>query len=204
MRDMKEALGNARKPDITHVRKALKYHIARACEYGSDKYERANFMRDSGGTAKEQVEALRVYARAAMGHLDDFLESLEMHESTDPNFEDIDGLCLAMYAEDTDAKPGCKVGASHLPHLAHGAASFMMLLTKLVLGGWLPMDPGTPWREQAPAQPEAVPEPVEEPQEPAQDLTEVKLAHGVWRCGHGAKTGVYCEHCHARIDAPSS
>lgn len=144
MKDMKEALGSARKADTTHCRKSLAVYVARACEYGSSKYERANYIRPVGGT-KENFERLRSYARAAKDHLEDMLTAMERHLADDPLLQDEEGMKRAAYAEDTDAKPGCPVGASGLPHLAHAAASLMMALEQATLYGLLPADPGRPW-----------------------------------------------------------
>jgi hypothetical protein len=148
VKDLKEALSTARKPDTTHVRGTIRRYIARACEYGSAKYQRANFLRpvglESGGFA-EDFERLRQYLRAAVDHLEATLDAMEYHQSLDPLLEDDEGMILAAYAEDTDAKEGCPVGASGLPHLAHGAASLMMALEQAADAGLLPRDPGTPW-----------------------------------------------------------
>lgn len=147
MKDMKEGLTSARKADITHVRGAIKRYIARACEYGSAKYERANFLRSTNG-AGEDFERLRKYLRATISHIDSTLDAMERHQATDPNLTDAGGMMLAAYAEDTDAKPGCPVGASGLPHLAHAAASLMMALEQATLCELLPADPGQPWAER--------------------------------------------------------
>lgn len=151
-KDMKEALGNARKADTTHVRRSFQIYTARPCEYGCDKYERANFMRPTGdGPHAEPTTAdfarLRVYLRAARDHIDDTLESMERHQSQDPKLEDVEGMKRAAYAVDTDAKPGQKIGASFLPHVAHACASLNMAITQATDCGLLPKDPGTPWRD---------------------------------------------------------
>lgn len=150
-RDLKESLSSARKADITHVRGTIKRYIARACEYGSDKYERGNFLRPTGDAAapsRADFERLRSYLRAAASHIDTTLDFMEGHLALDPKLEDVEGMKTAAYAEDTDAKPGCPIGPSLLPHLAHGAASLMMALEQAALYGLLPADPGTPWRDK--------------------------------------------------------
>jgi hypothetical protein len=144
VKDMKEALGSARKADLTHVRTSLMTYVARACEYGAAKYERANFARPAGET-KEDFERLRAYLRAAVSHLMVTLDSMERHQSRDPQLRDAWGMRDAAYAPDTDAKEGCPVGASGLPHLAHAAASLMMAIEQATLYGLLPADPGQPW-----------------------------------------------------------
>ena len=147
MKDMKEGLTSGRKADTTHARKSLRVYIARACEYGSAKYERANYVRPAGGT-KENFERLRKYLRAAVDHIEDTLTSMERHQADDPNLMDEEGMKRAAYAEDTDAKPGCPVGASGLPHLCHAAASLMMAIEQATHYGLLPADPGQPWAER--------------------------------------------------------
>ena len=160
MKDLKEALGSARKADVTHVRSGIKRYIARACEYGSAKYERGNYLRPAaagakrGGTqAPELVRAdfnrLRAYLRAAASHIDATLDAMELHLAEDPQLLDVEGMRRAAYAEDTDAKPGCRVGASGLPHVAHAAASLMMAIEQATVYGLLPDDPGEPWALRA-------------------------------------------------------
>ncbi len=153
-KDLKEALGSARKADTTHVRRSFQIYTARPCEYGCDKYERANFMRPTGdGPHTEPTAAdfarLRVYLRAARDHIDDTLESMERHQSQDPKLEDVEGMKRAAYAVDTDAKPGQAIGASFLPHVAHACASLNMAITQATDCDLLPKDPGTPWRDAA-------------------------------------------------------
>jgi hypothetical protein len=213
MRDLKEALGSGRKPDTTHVRKTIRTYIARACEYGSAKYERANFMRAGDhATVEAEIDALRVYARAAKDHIEEFLEAIERHQSTDPHFADVDGLRVAIYAEDTDSKPDCPVGASGLPHLAHGAASLMMLLTKLTMGKWLPEDPGTPWVS---AEPATAVDPRYDHKAPLSEYVAIpagqtlKVPHTVAppdgrpRCDHGLLIGRRCTGCGTFAVPPS-
>ncbi len=90
-----------------------------------------------------------MYARAARGHIDAMLESMERHQSRDPSLVDVEGMKAAAYAVDTDAKPGQKIGASMLPHIAPACASLMMAITQATDCGLLPKDPGTPWRQAA-------------------------------------------------------
>lgn len=151
LKDVKEALSSARKPDITHVRSAFMTYTARPCEYGSDKYERSNFMRPTGDGPHEMptaadFERLRTYLRAAMGHIASTLDSMERHQAQDPQLVDVTGMRLAAYAVDTDATPGAKVGPSLLPHIAPACSSLNMAITQAVDCGLLPADPGTPWR----------------------------------------------------------
>lgn len=155
MKDMKEALGSARKADTTHCRKSLAVYVARACEYGSAKYERANYARpvadrefDAAAGLAPDFKRFRAYLRAAKDHIEDVLSSMERHQALDPHLTDDEGLRRAAYAEDTDAKPGCPVGASGLPHLAHCAASLMMAIEQATFYGLLPADPGQPWAER--------------------------------------------------------
>lgn len=155
MKDLKEGLSSARKADITHVRKAFMTYTSRPCEYGSAKYERANFLRAAtpvpeGAPIAGDFVRLRQYLRAATSHIADVLDSMERHQAGDPNLLDVDGMRRAAYAVDTDVTPGAKVGASMLPHVAHACASLMMAVTQAANAGLLPLDPGTPW-VQAPA-----------------------------------------------------
>lgn len=151
MKDMKEALGSARKADTTHVRKSLEVYIARPCEWGSVKYERGNFLRavgdrtDPAAATRADFERFRAYLRAAKDHISDALDSMEHHLAVDPKLEDVAGMKRAAYAEDTDAKPGCPYGHSGLPHVAPAAASLMMAIEQATLYGLLPADPGQPW-----------------------------------------------------------
>lgn len=156
MKDMKEGLSSARKADITHVRTPFLVYTARPCEYGSDKYERGNFLRPASGDPAGSVEAMRAafqrfrsYLRADLAHTLATLDAMEKHLAGDPKLEDVEGMKRAAYAADTDVTPGAKVGASKLPHIAHGCASKMMAITQAVDAGLLPDDPGTPWREAA-------------------------------------------------------
>lgn len=149
--DLKEGLSSARKPDVTHVRRVLLSYVARACEYGNARYARANYLRPVAGpydgTPKPaDFRRLRSYLRAALSHVACALDALELHESLDPGLEDVEGMRRAALAADTDEPPaGSKVGASHLPHLAHAAASLMMALVQAALSGLLPEDPGQTW-----------------------------------------------------------
>lgn len=150
MKDLKEALGNARKPDTTHVRQAFQFYISRAGELGDVKYERGNYRRPTGGVrhtepTKADFERFRSYLRAARSHIDETLDSMELHLATDPQLTDIAGMKTAAYAADTDVTPGAKVGASLLPHVSPAAASLMMAITQATDCGLLPRDPGQPW-----------------------------------------------------------
>lgn len=145
MKDLKAALNSGIKPDISHVRTPLMVYTARACEYGNDKYQRANYARPAGTTA-DDFRRLRTYLRAAVGHIIATLDAMEMHQSLDPDLENAEGMKAAAYAPDLDATPGAKVGASCLPHVAHAAASMNMALTQATMYGLLPADPGQPWK----------------------------------------------------------
>jgi hypothetical protein len=166
VKDLKESLQSNRKPDITHVRLPFMHYVARPCEYGEIKYERANFMRSTGQgphttPTRDDFERLRKYLRAAMSHIAETLESMEAHQANDPNLLDVEGMKRAAYAVDTDVTPGAKVGASLLPHIAPACASLNMAITQAAACGLLPRDPGTPWT--ASIVPAAAPAPVEVP-----------------------------------------
>ena len=144
MKDLKEALGNSRKPDITHVRKSIMVYIARACEYGSAKYERGNYLRPTeNGTLKSDFLRFRAYLRAALSHIVETLDSMEFLEAHDPKLESDSDMSAAAYAPDTDASPAFP--ASGLPHVAHAAASLMMAIEQATLWNLLPEDPEQPW-----------------------------------------------------------
>lgn len=150
LKDMKEGLRSARKADITHVRMPMLVYASRACEYGSVKYERSNFLRptgDGGHTkpTKADFERLRGYLRAGLSHTVTVLDAMEAHQAGDPQLLDVAGMKRAAYCEDTDVTPGQAVGASLLPHLCGALASFNMALAQAVACGLLPADPGRPW-----------------------------------------------------------
>ena len=75
LKDMKEGLSSSRKADTTHIRRSFQIYTCRPCEYGSDKYERANYMRpaappnvDMDVQMRAAFERLRKYLRAARDH----------------------------------------------------------------------------------------------------------------------------------------
>lgn len=150
MKDLKEALSSGRKPDITHTRTPTMVYIGRGSEYGDKtqggKYERANYLRETESFA-EDFKRFRGYLRAVVSHVSQVLDSMERHQANDPELEDYVGMIRAAYAEDTDARPGCPVGPSRLPHVAGAAASLNMAITQAVDAGLIPADPGQPWRE---------------------------------------------------------
>lgn len=152
LKDIKEALSSARKPDLTHLRSVFAAYTVRPCEYGCDKYERANFLRATGDgphsePTAEDFNRFRAYLRAAMGHIMSTLDSMELHQAQDPQLVDVVGMKRAAYAVDVDAKPGQKVGASFLPHVAPACSSLLMAIEQAAACGLLPKDPGTPWRD---------------------------------------------------------
>lgn len=152
LKDIKEGLSSSRKPDLTHLRGVFATYTVRPCEYGSDKYERANYLRATGDgphdvPTAEDFGRFRAYLRAAVGHILSTLDSMERHQAQDPKLEDVEGMKRAAYAVDTDAKPGQKVGASLLPHVANACASMQMAIEQAADCGLIPRDPGTPWRD---------------------------------------------------------
>jgi hypothetical protein len=88
---------------------------------------------------------LRQYLRATVNHIIQTLDEMEKNQADDPNLEQETAMKIAAYAADLDSKPGCPVGASNLPHLAHAAASLNMAIAQAVYSGLLPEDPGRPW-----------------------------------------------------------
>lgn len=144
MEDLKRSLGTTEKPDITHVRKPIMVAIARACEYGSAKYERSNFLR-SQDDAKGDFLRFRSYLRACLSHVVETLDSMEQHQANDPSLLDVEGMDRAAYAADTDPDTTGKIGPSGLPHVYGAAASLMMAISQATQGGLLPDDAGQPW-----------------------------------------------------------
>jgi hypothetical protein len=142
--DLKEGLSSARKADTTHMRTPFLVYGSRACEYGSAKYERANYLRPTG-SVKKDFERLRAYLRAAESHIRTVLDAMELHQAQDPQLTDEAGMREAAYCKDTDTKPGDKVGPSGLPHLCGAVASLNMAITQAATYGLLPADPGQPW-----------------------------------------------------------
>lgn len=150
MKDLKEALSSARKPDLTHVRRNFMAYTSRGNEYGSVRYERANYLRATGDgphsipTAAD-FERFRTYLRAAFSHIAYTLDALEEHIAYDPGLAHVVEMRTAAYAADTDVPPDGNVGASGLPHVAHACSSLMMAIEQAVRCGLLPADPGQPW-----------------------------------------------------------
>jgi hypothetical protein len=146
--DLKEALNSGRKADITHIRGPFLVYGARACEYGNDKYERANYQRPAEGRGlRPDFERYRAYLRAAVSHLVAVLDSMEYHQAWDPELREEDYMRQAAYAADMDAKEGCAVGPSRLPHICGAIASLNMAVTQAVRYRLLPADPGQPWKD---------------------------------------------------------
>lgn len=184
MQDMKAALGNGSKPDLTHVRTAIMTYIARACEYGSAKYQRANYMRPVGdNTPRDNFVRFRAYLRSAQSHIAKTLDAMEAHQSTDPDLVDVAGMRRAAYSADMDETPGTAVGASMLPHVAHAAAGLMMSIVQATLYGLLPDDPGQPWAALGVA-PEA-----------HADKARAKAPDVSGLCPHGRGAGLTCGRC---------
>lgn len=150
LKDLKEGLSSTRKPDLTHLRTPFLTYTVRPCEYGSAKYQRANYMRvvapeGSSGPTRQDFERFRAYLRACLSHVVQVLDSMEAHQANDPDLLDVAGMVTAAFAVDVDETPGAKVGASRLPHVAPACASLLMAITQAVNAGLLPADPGTPW-----------------------------------------------------------
>lgn len=142
-RDMKAALNSTAKPDTTHVRGGIRRYIARACEYGSAKYERANYLRPTDNPA-EDFERFRAYLRAAQDHIQAVLDNMETLQAHQPALDNPSELRTAVTSPDSDPASG-DVGPSRLPHVAHAAASLQMAIEQAIQAGLLPSDPGRPW-----------------------------------------------------------
>lgn len=150
MKDLKAALSSSVKPDITHVRTPLLNYTARNCEYGNDKYERANYIRPTQPGLSNDFQRYRAYLRAAVSHAYKVLDSMERHQAMDPKLEDEAGMRTACYAVDMDPDTSGKVGPSKLSHIGGTCASLNMALEQAVTAGLLPEDPGTPWKTNGP------------------------------------------------------
>jgi hypothetical protein len=148
VKDMKESLSSTRKADLTHIRTPFMVYGSRACEYGSEKYERGNFLRPMP-SQRENFLRLRAYLRAGVSHVMQVLDAMEAHQARDPQLEDVLGMQRAAYAEDTDEDTTGKVGPSGLPHLCGAVASLNMAITQATCAGLLPADPGQPWKQRA-------------------------------------------------------
>ena len=150
LKDQKAALSDGSKPDITHVRNSFLVYCARPCEYGNDKYERANYLRKTDGEDGNNLDfqRFRAYLRAARSHIGLTLDAMERHQANDPELKDKVGMKDAVYAEDTDATGGAadEIGPSGLPHVCGAVASLMMAIEQAVNCGLLPKDPGQPWK----------------------------------------------------------
>lgn len=161
LKDLKEGLSSTRKPDLTHVRSGFATYVSRPAAFGSRKYQRANYLRavspggHTGVPTREDFERLREYLRANLSHVMQVLDSMEMHQSTDPELEDVEGMTRAVYAPDVDEDTTGRVGPSFLPHIAPACTSLMMAVEQAILCGLLPRDPGQPWEDAECASPMA-------------------------------------------------
>lgn len=145
--DMKEARTSARKADLTHLRTPFLTYGARACEYGGEKYERANYLRPTASIT-DDFARLRTYLRAGVAHTLAVLDAMELHQATDPRLADVEGMKRAAFCPDTDEDVTGKVGPSGLPHLCGAVASLNMAITQATRAGLLPADPGQPWKKR--------------------------------------------------------
>ncbi len=201
MKDLKEALSSGRKPDTTHVRTPFKVYCARACEYGDKtqggKYERANYLRPVK-TMRDAFVRYRSYLGALDRHLSKTLDAMEKHQSTDPNLEVEDGMREAAYAEDTDAKPDCPVGASYLPSACGMSASLNMAIAQAVDAGLLPADPGQPWCEDRQTEFDFKSAESATTTEQTNDeyrASGARYSHDSENCVHRVPLNEFCEHC---------
>lgn len=132
MSDMKQGMG--RKAPLAQVPPALLNYSARAHQYGADKYELGNYLREPP-KGMTDMDRLLEYISATQRHLAAWADSIIRHLGGGKNrATDLDTAC---YAHDYE---------SRLPHAAHAAASLGMALQQAVDAGLMPLDPGTPWR----------------------------------------------------------
>lgn len=126
-RDMKAGLG--KKAPLAHVPPALLTYAARAHEYGAEKYELGNYLREPP-EGQTDVGRLLGYISATQRHLVAWADSI-IRQQGGGRWAAPD-LHTAIYAEDDE---------SGLPHGAHAAASLGMALQQAVDAGLLPADP---------------------------------------------------------------
>lgn len=135
--DMKAALTPAGpgKPRLSLIPRAALDYLARALQYGSDKYAIGNFHRDapSGVSADER---LLVYLDAVLRHATSASDALVRARGRGDN------LTAAACVQDDD---------SGLPHLAHLLAAASLAVACAANDGLIPADPGAPWLEALPA-----------------------------------------------------
>jgi hypothetical protein len=130
--DMKAALGG-KKPVLAHVSVALLNYVARAHQYGAQKYEMGNYLRKpSAGT---DVDRLLEYISAAQRHLAQWADSIIRFE----------GKGLGAKVRKDEAYFGAD-DESKLPHAAHAGASLSMALQQAADAGLIPLDPGITWK----------------------------------------------------------
>lgn len=138
MSDMKHGLTTAR-PKLTILGKRAQVYMARAMEFGADKYARGNYH----GPPPEGVtptERYLGYLDAALRHITEIAQAITMVMGQEPEFEVGPGACGIV-----DAVSSGKFPASQLPHIAHALASLMIAVEVGVNDGLLPEDPGQPW-----------------------------------------------------------
>lgn len=134
MSDMKQGMG--RKPPLAQVPPALLNYAARAHQYGADKYQLGNYLREAP-EGMTDMDRLLEYISAAQRHLAAWADSIIRHLGGGKNRAlDLDTACHAPDSE------------SGLPHAAHAAASLGMALQQAADAGLMPLDPGAPWEKK--------------------------------------------------------
>lgn len=130
--DMKEGLRGG-KPALSHMPLGALTWAARVFQYGSQKYERGNYLRPQVDK-RADFDRLEAYIDAALRHILAVTTEMEwMRGNTD--LDQGYQLLIGAY-QDSESK---------LPHLAHALCSLMMAIQQGINAGILPADPGKPW-----------------------------------------------------------
>lgn len=130
--DRKAGIGT--KPPLSHTPLALEIYVARAHQFGGDKYGQVGNYLTPPPEGVEDVERLLEYISACRRHLSRW--SLSIIRYLGDGKGCADSLREACYAVDKD---------SGLPHACGAAASLGMALQQAVDAGLMPEDPGVTW-----------------------------------------------------------
>jgi hypothetical protein len=141
--DMKAAR-NARervrceRPQLSILPRHGMVHQSRGTEYGADKYARGNYFGPPPATVTVAKQILD-YVDAAMRHLTQISQAMNVALGTGGDVK------KAFAVPDLDASGGFP--PSMLPHFSHALAGLGILAEIAVANGFLPADPGQPWKE---------------------------------------------------------
>lgn len=130
--DMKEGLTNG-KPQLSQIPHAAQVYASRSFEYGSQKYERGNYLRPTVDRLAD-FDRLASYLDAALRHITKV--TTEMNRARG---------CTDKSEIDLKTAAACIDVESGLPHLCGAMCSIMMAVQQAVDAGLIPADPGQPW-----------------------------------------------------------